>query len=55
MYSTCTINGKSVKRLYINGKLVYTTEPDQMATANAVAMAGDFRSKVVLGDNSYTY
>lgn len=55
MYSACTINGKAVRRLYVNGKLTYTTEPDQMAIANAVAVAGDFGSKVVLGDNSYTY
>lgn len=55
MYKTCTLNGKAVKRLCINNKLVYSSEPDQMVLANAAAMSGDFGSKVVLGDNSYTY
>lgn len=55
MYKTCAINGKAVKRLCINNKLVYSSEPDQMVLANADALSGDFGSKVVLGDNSYTW
>ena len=55
MYSACTINGKAVRRLYVNGKLTYTTDPDQMAIANAVAMSGKFGEKTSLGTNSYTY
>lgn len=55
MYKTCTIDGKALKRLYINGRLVYCTDPDQMVIANTLAMSGDFGSKVSLGTNSYVW
>lgn len=55
MYKTCTIDGKALKRLYINGRLVYCTDPDQMVIANTTAMSGDFGSKVSLGTNSYVW
>lgn len=55
MYKTCTIDGKALKRLYINGRLVYCTDPDQMTIANTLAMSGDFGSKVSLGTNSYVW
>lgn len=55
MYKTCTIDGKALKRLYINGRLVYCTDPDQMTIANTEAMSGDFGSKVSLGTNSYVW
>lgn len=55
MYKTCTIDGKALKRLYINGRLVYCTDPDQMVIANTLAMSGDFGSKVALGTNSYVW
>lgn len=55
MYKTCTIDGKALKRLYFNGRLVYCTDPDQMVIANTLAMSGDFGSKVSLGTNSYVW
>lgn len=53
MYKTCAINGKAVKRLYINNRLAYSSEPDMLVTLNA--LQSDFLAKQQVGTGSYTW
>jgi len=56
MYKTCAINGKAVKRLYINGKLAHSSVPDAGALVNGEASADyGMGSPEKLGESSYTY
>lgn len=55
MFKTCAINGKAVKRLYINGRLAYSSEPDLMEAVDDLALSGEFGAKDVLGSGSYQW
>ena len=56
MYKTCTLNGKELKRLYFNNKLVYSSEADKLLAVNNYAMTTcHFGEKEEIGEGEYTW